>query len=114
MGTSIPVVLALSLIVFAVSLHTTYALDSDQTSKIDEFMKALMQCNDALAVTLAVVHDGDTYTQGYGVTDLETEEEVTTNTLFDIGSVTKHFASVILGSLLDEHGYVISAMLILA
>ncbi len=42
--------------------------------------------------------------RGFGVTDVETMEPVTEDTLFGVGSVTKAFTTNLLAILLDESG----------
>jgi CubicO group peptidase (beta-lactamase class C family) len=52
---------------------------------------------------LAVVVDGQTIMSvGYGYSDVEREVEVTSHTVFAIGSATKAFTATVLGTLVDE------------
>lgn len=42
-------------------------------------------------VAVGILHKGETYTEGFGVTNLENPVPVNVNTLFQIGSITKTF-----------------------
>ncbi len=70
--------------------------------KIDEFVNNIMKCRGDLGLTLAVVQGDTSLAKGYGIANIDTGEEVTKDTLFDIGSVSKHFATALLGQLLEE------------
>lgn len=53
---------------------------------------------------LGIVKDGELiYTKGYGIADLEHDVEITPSTVFDIGSIGKHFTAVCI-LLLEEQG----------
>jgi CubicO group peptidase (beta-lactamase class C family) len=54
-------------------------------------------------MALGVVKDGRLiYAKGYGVRSVASSEQVDTNTLFGIASVTKGFTAAALGILVDE------------
>lgn len=54
-------------------------------------------------MAIAVVKDGEVvFAKGYGVRDIETKAPVTPQTLFAIGSVTKSFTAVLVGTFVDE------------
>ena len=86
-----------------VETHTKKRLDDATKEKIDKFIETIMECRGNTGVTLAVVSGEETYTQGYGIRDIDTQDKVDTDTRYDIGSVTKHFGATLLGILLDEH-----------
>ncbi len=83
-------------------VSTVTGIDEDTIRKIDEFVKTTNECRDGIGMTLSYVKGGETVAKGYGVKDVETGQLVTEKTLFDIGSVSKHFATTLLGILLDE------------
>ena len=77
-------------------------IPQDTTDKIDAFLEQLLTCRDIVGINLAVVHKGSTFTTGYGVTDLKTNVKVNNSTLFNVASVSKAFATTLLGQLLKE------------
>ena len=44
------------------------------------------------------------WSSGFGTADFSSQSNVDTNTLFNIGSVTKSFTATLLGMLLKENG----------
>ncbi|MGE0540000.1 MAG: serine hydrolase domain-containing protein [Dehalococcoidia bacterium] len=53
-------------------------------------------------VVVGILHDGQIETWGFGVTSIETEQPVTGDTLFQIGSITKVFTATLIMQLVDE------------
>lgn len=53
-------------------------------------------------LAVGVLHDGQTYTAGFGVTSVENPLPVTADTLFQTGSITKTFTATILMRLLEQ------------
>jgi CubicO group peptidase (beta-lactamase class C family) len=53
-------------------------------------------------VAAGILHDGQFETWGFGVTNIETEQPVTGDTLFQIGSITKVFTATVIMQLVDE------------
>ena len=76
----------------------------EQTTLLQEFVETLMQCRGITGLTLAVVRGNDTWTKGFGVADKESGRNVSSSTLFGIGSVTKAFTSAILSLFINETG----------
>ena len=72
---------------------------------IDEFVDPILVCRNLVGLNVAVVYQGGSVlTKGYGVTHLQEEAlPVTDTTIFGIASVTKAFATTLLGVLLEEH-----------
>jgi CubicO group peptidase (beta-lactamase class C family) len=70
---------------------------------LDEFITQTMKDWKVPGLALAVVQDGKvTLLKGYGYRDLEKQLQVTPNTLFAIGSITKSFTVSTLGMEMDE------------
>ena len=70
---------------------------------LDEFIAEQMKEWKVPGLAIAVVKDGKAiHVKGYGYRDVEAKLAVTTKTLFGIGSITKSFAAVTLGILVDE------------
>ncbi len=67
---------------------------------LDSLVQREMARTRTPGVSLAVVHQGRLlYAQGYGVTNVESGERVTPETLFRLGSVTKMFTGALLAQL---------------
>jgi len=74
--------------------------------RLDRLVEELEQQRQTLHIpgmAIAIVQDDEVIlTHGFGVTDIENEMPVTTDTLFAIGSSTKAFTSTLVGMLVDE------------
>ncbi len=69
-------------------------------ASLDSLVQREMTRTRTPGVSLAVVHEGRVvYAQGYGVTNIESGERVTRETLFRLGSVTKMFTGALLAQL---------------
>jgi len=76
---------------------------ADPFDGFPEFVEKLMADWEVPGLAVAVVKDGDViYKKGFGFRDVEKGLEVTTKTLFAIGSCTKAFTVMALGMLVDE------------
>ncbi|MGH2601224.1 MAG: serine hydrolase domain-containing protein, partial [Dehalococcoidia bacterium] len=53
-------------------------------------------------LALGVLRDGEAETWGFGIANIETEQPVRLDTLFQIGSITKVFTATVIMQLLDE------------
>ena len=72
------------------------------TGAIDALVNALMQAYDVPGASFAVVDDGEiVYAQGYGVRSTATNEPVTPETQFNIGSITKSVTSLAIAEQVD-------------
>ena len=59
-------------------------------NQVDEFMKERMKFFEIPGATLSLIKDGKVvYSKIYGVTNADTKEPITENTLFEAGSITK-------------------------
>src|ERR1700677_3446379 len=71
--------------------------------QMDELAGRAMKAFGVPGMALGVVKDGRLiYAKGYGVRSVASSEQVNTNTLFGIASVTKGFTAAALGILVDE------------
>ncbi|MDX1993964.1 MAG: serine hydrolase domain-containing protein [bacterium] len=75
---------------------------TELTDDIDAYVAEMMELYDVPGVGLAIVDDGEiAYTAGYGVRSVETNEPVTPETVFSIGSVTKSFTALAIAQQVD-------------
>lgn len=95
----IPIILILCIMAYSVS----FSVDQNSLDGIDEFIKSEMEYWKVPGLAIAVVKDGEIiYKKAFGVRNLETQENITENTVFSIASSTKAFTSTIAGMLSDE------------
>ncbi len=72
-------------------------------SSLDSYINASMKDWKVPGASVAIVRDGAVvYLKGFGVRDIRTQQPVTPDTLFDIGSCTKAFTSAAVAMLVDE------------
>src|SRR5580704_15378667 len=70
------------------------AQDRPNWSSLDQFINSSMKDWKVPGASVAIVRDGAVvYMKGFGVRDIRTNQPVTADTLFDIGSCTKAFTS---------------------
>ena len=70
---------------------------------LDEFIDEQMKESNVPGLAIAIVRDGKIiHSKGHGFRDVGKRLPVTTKTLFAVGSITKSFAVVTLGTLADE------------
>ncbi|HEX3913333.1 MAG TPA: serine hydrolase [Steroidobacteraceae bacterium] len=82
---------------------TVRAQNSTNWSSLDRYIKSTMQEWKVPGASVAIVRDGAVvYIKGFGVRDIRTNQPVTADTLFDIGSCTKAFTSAAIAMLVDE------------
>ena len=78
------------------SSHATAGIDRSQIkSVIDNAVRPLIQQYDLPGMAIAVTRDGERYFYNAGVTSRETRQPVTSNTLFEIGSISKTFTATL-------------------
>src|SRR5579864_1466949 len=89
-----PLVLSLILLSIVCAAHA---------DKVDDYIKAQMQAQHIPGLSLAVVRDGKIIkAQGYGFANLEWSVPVTTETLFQSGSVGKQFTATAVMMLVED------------
>jgi beta-lactamase class C len=71
-------------------------IDPALKSLLDQTIQRFMQRLDAPGVAVALYHDGKAYLINYGMADRETNIPVTSDTIFEIASITKVFTSTAL------------------
>jgi CubicO group peptidase (beta-lactamase class C family) len=71
--------------------------------RIDAIAREELAAQGVPGVSVAVLADGQTYTQGYGVRSLDGRKPVTPRTLFATGSLTKSFTALV-GAMLVAEG----------
>ncbi|XP_046576226.1 penicillin-binding protein 4-like [Haliotis rubra] len=86
----------------AVSGGSAGVFTDDEVRKVETFVEEVMRCRHVPGLTLAVVKGGETWTRGFGQADIEQGVNVTKDTLFCIGSVSKAFTSTLLAMMIDE------------
>lgn len=78
-------------------------LTSRQRREISSFIEDVMACKRIPGMNLAVVSkDQVLMTEGFGFSDLDSRQRVTSNTLFPIGSTTKAFTVTLLAIILQS------------
>ena len=86
------------------TLHATAEITLDD--RLDRIVSELEKQRSQMhtpGMALAVVKDGEVVlVRGFGVVDIETQEPVTPETRFAIGSTTKAMTATIAGMLVDE------------
>jgi D-alanyl-D-alanine carboxypeptidase len=86
-----------------VFLARCICLDSARADKVDDYVAEQMQQRHVPGLCLAVVQEGRPVAEkGYGRANLELNTPVTTNTVFEIGSITKQFTAALVMMLADE------------
>lgn len=64
-------------------------------ARLDSLMNAHYPCSDAPGAAMLVAHNGNVLYEGYrGLADMATKEPISSNTTFNIASVSKQFAAI--------------------
>ena len=72
-------------------------------SSLDQYIRSSMQEWKVPGVAVAIVHDqSPIYMKAFGVRDIQSNQPVTPDTLFDIGSCTKAFTTAAIAMLVEE------------
>jgi beta-lactamase class C len=91
--------LALALTGIALCLMPTTGSASDQTGRIaqvvDQAFRPLLRQYDVPGIAVAVTVGGRQHVFGFGIASRETRQPVTSDTLFEIGSVSKAFTATL-------------------
>lgn len=82
---------------------TALAQSNAQWDALDSYIKTSMHDGKVPGLAVGIVQNGEpVYVKGFGVRDITTQQPVTPDTLFDIGSCTKAFTAGAVGILMDE------------
>ncbi len=74
-----------------------------ELSDIENFIKLLMDQWEVPCLAVGLTHEGKSiYSSGFGYSDIENKERITSDTLFCIGSVTKSFTAFAIGLLVER------------
>jgi len=91
------------LVLLTGSVTVCFGQKAPDWSSLDQFINSSMKDWKVPGASVAIVRDGSVvYMKGFGVRDIRTNQPVTTDTLFDIGSCTKAFTSAAVAILVDE------------
>ena len=74
---------------------------AEQWDDLRDYATGLFEGRDAVGGVIGIVADGETHSAGFGVTNLEHPLDVTTDTLFQIGSITKTITATVILSLVE-------------
>lgn len=81
----------------------TTMLASAHADTTDDYVRAQMQTQHIPGLALAVIQNGQVVKEkGYGLADVERGVPVTTNTVFEIGSITKQFTATAILMLVEQ------------
>ena len=95
-------VVALTMAMLACSPSTTDGQPVE--GDIDRYVQSVMAANEIPGLSLAVVRNGRPFmVKGYGVSNMNTSEPVTNETLFYIASATKAFTATLLSQMFVNH-----------
>jgi CubicO group peptidase (beta-lactamase class C family) len=73
-----------------------------QFEQLSEFVTQVMEKTKVPGVALGVLYDDETYTASFGVTNVDHPLDVTPDTLFQIGSITKTFTATAIMRLVEQ------------
>ncbi|XP_067663680.1 uncharacterized protein [Haliotis asinina] len=90
------------LFISALSVVSARIFTDEQVSKLETFVEGVMKCRQIPGQTVAVVVEDETWVRGFGLADIEQGVNVTKDTLFGIGSLTKAFTTTLLAMMMDE------------
>jgi CubicO group peptidase (beta-lactamase class C family) len=80
--------------------------DTGAYSKIDSLIEQIMEEEDIPGIAIVIVQgDEIAYCQGYGVANIDSKQPVTTDTLFDLASLTKSFTALAV-LLMEDQGLI--------
>jgi CubicO group peptidase (beta-lactamase class C family) len=74
----------------------------DLEKRLDEMAETFIKKGHTPGLGLAVVKGNQIFVKGYGKSNLENGELVSENTIFEIGSVTKTFTTLMLQQFVNE------------
>jgi beta-lactamase class C len=87
--------LSISLLCLVMTIPAWAETDANK-AKLDQEMTTFMQQNGIPGAAIAVYEQGVTHTYTYGVANKITQKPITTNTLFEVGSITKLLTTLLI------------------
>ncbi|XP_071151792.1 uncharacterized protein [Mytilus edulis] len=75
---------------------------ANEEDSIKSYIKTTMECKNITGLSLAMVRNGEVFTDGFGYSNLDTQTPVTSTTKMNIGSVTKTLTSMMWAVLISE------------
>lgn len=96
-------VIALALVQCGTSRGPSSLNDSLLAKTVDGLAQSVMQEQGIPGMTIALAKNGSIlYSQGYGVSDLSTQEPTQPDMIFEIGSITKQFTAALIMKLQEQ------------
>ena len=89
-------------IIFLLGIVTISCADYENEKQIDQLFSSEFKADEPGAAVLVMKEGKVIFEKGYGITDVNTKEKVTTETLFNTGSISKTFVSNTIISLAAE------------
>lgn len=89
-------------VLLAITINTRVSFASTDIEIINDIIKYKLDNKQALGVSIAIIENEEINYLIFGVMDLEDEQKVTVNTLFEIGSITKTFTSMALANMVND------------
>ncbi|ESP00687.1 hypothetical protein LOTGIDRAFT_157977 [Lottia gigantea] len=79
--------------------------------RLNEDIQSMFSCSaQKIGLAVSIVQDGELkFAEGYGITNIDTNEKVTNKTLFSLASLSKAFAATILVKLLQKSEFTIKS-----
>ena len=75
---------------------------SDLWNRLIIFAESEMERHKLPGAAIGIIHDGERFTAGLGVTSIDNPLPVTETTLFQVGSITKTFTATLIMRLIDQ------------
>ena len=81
-------------------------LTPEEEESIETLIEGVMSCRGIPGMSVAAVRGNEVVlAEGYGRADIETDQPVTSETLFGLASVSKQFTGILLSKIRAEEGY---------
>jgi CubicO group peptidase (beta-lactamase class C family) len=91
-----------TLFLYLVALFSFHSIQAQLSSELDHYFRSQFPSNDPGAAVLISRNDSVIFSQGYGLADIKTKEPITSQTLFNLGSISKTFVANAILILRDE------------
>ena len=76
---------------------------NEKKTRIDKFIKSIMDANQVPGLAIAIVEDNKIFTaKAFGVKNLDTKEPITTKSIFHMASVSKPFSATAIMQLVEK------------